>query len=81
MPHGTVDSKSLGSQKKCGREEKEKLLFECEEMGAEMKELREHRGFSSSNYKAGWEADNKEDVRTGDRHSGLLIEKKNHKKS
>lgn len=34
-----------------------------------MKELREHRGFSSSNNKEGWEADSKEDVRTGDRHS------------
>lgn len=37
----------------------------------EIKGLREHRGFSSSNYKEEWEADSKGDVRTGDRHSGL----------
>lgn len=55
-------------QKKCEREEK---VSYCEEMGAEIKGLREHRAFSSSNYKEGWEADSKGDVRTGDRHSGL----------
>lgn len=70
MPHGTVGPKGRVFLKKCEREEEEKVS-KCEETGVEMKGLREHRGFSSHNYKGGWEADNKGDVRTDDRHSGL----------
>ena len=39
-----------------------------------MKGVREHKRFSSRNYEEGWEADNKGDVRTGDRHSGVRME-------
>lgn len=34
-----------------------------------MKGVREHKSFSSRNYKEEWEADNEGNVRNGDRHS------------